>query len=107
MSRTASLLRRECPNLAHLRQLAAGYERQLSIREGTAAIGKRSDCYGEGFRMPALVAIRARSQGPASESPQGRNPRAAGLAVDDYGDLTGQRSRRAIRWLAQPAASCR
>ena len=46
---------------------------------------------GEGFRMPAVGSYSRTLRGPVPESLSGRNPPAAGLAVDDYGDLTVRR----------------
>ena len=57
-----------------------------AVRAYTVRVG-----FGEGFRMPARRDYSRALRGPASESPPGRNPRAAGWTVAVYGDLTGQR----------------
>src|SRR5215469_3377824 len=46
---------------------------------------------GVGFRMPARRMYCTRALRPASESPPGRNPRAAMRPGAVYGDLAGQR----------------
>ena len=46
---------------------------------------------GVGFRMPARRVYCTRALRPASESPPGRNPRAAMRPGAVYGDLAGQR----------------
>src|SRR5262252_9937674 len=46
---------------------------------------------GVGFRMPARRMYCTRVLRPASESPPGRNPRAAMRPGAVYGDLAGQR----------------
>ena len=43
----------KCRHLAHSGQLAAVYERQLSIRKGTAATGERGDRCGASRAVPA------------------------------------------------------
>jgi len=56
--------------------------------------------FGEGFRMPAGRDDSRALRGSASESPPGRNPRAAGWTVAVYGDLTGRRLGLEMRWRA-------